>query len=220
MNRPLKNTWSRIALEAIMLQVWVCQEPGDQNHTLGTRQRYGENRAIADAAPEVQCRKMIPFKASLVVGGTGMLTLATRWLLVRSETTVVVARRASSFGRGSGLISIDADWTSPSFSSVVGAALEHSPPLDAALVWLHDPALHLPGLLPWLSGARVVLVLGSMDGHPEVPAGASQIATLRLGSIPTARGRRWLTHEEISAGAIASLEDGHSRIVGELTATG
>jgi len=158
----------------------------------------------------------MPFKTSLVIGGTGMLTSATRWLLERSERTIVVARRASSFGQGNGLITVDADWASPSFSSTVGAAMENAPCLETSLLWLHKPAQHLPGLLPLLSAARVVLVIGSMDGRPEIPSEAGQIATVRLGSVATAGGRRWLTHEEICAGAIASIEDGKSRVVGEL----
>lgn len=42
------------------------------------------------------------------------------------------------------------------------------------------------------------------------------IVTVRLGSVATATGRRWLTHEEISAGAVAALADGRPRVVGEL----
>ena len=41
--------------------------------------------------------------------------------------------------------------------------------------------------------------------------------TLRLGSVRTRGGRRWLTHAEISGAAIAALQDGESRVVGELS---
>jgi len=118
-----------------------------------------------------------------------------------------------------GVVAFDADWHSPSFAQEIEAALKQSAPVEAALLWLHEPEPVLPWLMPELPSGRVVLVLGSMDGRPEIPDGATQIATVRLGSMRTAHGRRWLTHDEISAAAIASLEDGESRVVGDLTPT-
>ena len=148
-----------------------------------------------------------------------MLAGATRWLAARSEKTILVARRASSFTAMPGVVAIDADWHSPSFAQEIEAALNQSAPVEAALLWPHEPDPVLPWLMPELPSARVVLVLGSMDGRPEIPDGETQIATVRLGSMRTAHGHRWLTHDEISAAAIASLEDGRSRIVGDLTPT-
>lgn len=54
-----------------------------------------------------------------------------------------------------------------------------------------------------------------MDGQPALPS-FQGIVTVQLGSLATANGRRWLTNDEIAAAAIASLEEGTSRIVGEL----
>jgi ABC-type amino acid transport substrate-binding protein len=159
---------------------------------------------------------MIRFAASLVLGGTGMLAGATRWLAARSEKTFLVARRASSFMATPSVVAFDADWHNPSFAREIGAALKQSAPVEAALLWLHEPDLVLPWLLPELPSGRVDLVLGSVDGRPEIPDGLRQIATVRLGSMRTAHGRRWLTDDEISAAAIASLEDGKSRVVGDL----
>jgi hypothetical protein len=163
---------------------------------------------------------MIRFKTALVMGGTGMLAAATQWLLARSEKMLLVARHASLFPFSPGLVPITADWKRASFESTVHAALDGSPPVDVALLWLHEPDPVLGWLLPMLPGARVVLVLGSIDGRPGVPGEAGRVAIVRLGSVGTRNGRRWLTHEEISSGAIASLKDGTNRIVGELTAMG
>ena len=160
---------------------------------------------------------MSRFKGSLVVGGTGMLAGATRWLAERSATTVLVARRASSFAGLNGLVAVDADWTTPSFRAEVSAVLDNMAVIDAALLWLHEPRPILPWLLPLAPAARPVLVLGSMDGQPTIPDGSGRITTVRLGSVRTATGRRWLTREEISTAAIAALDDGESRVVGELT---
>lgn len=146
-----------------------------------------------------------------------MLAGATRWLAARSAVTLLAARRANHFAAGEcRFLPLDVDWNSASFHSVVETAIRAAPPIETALLWLHDPAEVMPRLLPMLGTASVVLVLGCGDGRPDVPTTAARVAMVRLGSMPTATGRRWLTHAEISAGAIAALEDGQSRIVGEL----
>jgi hypothetical protein len=156
-----------------------------------------------------------------VIGGTGMLARATRWLADRSDITVVVARRASQFARGDErLVPIDADWNHPGFSADLRGHLDNLPSIGRTLAWLHEPERMLTQLLPVLSPAWIVLVLGSLDGRPDVPEASVRVATVRLGSMATAAGRRWLTDEEISAGAIAALKDGRSRVVGDLAPAG
>lgn len=159
--------------------------------------------------------------ASLVIGGTGMLAAATRWLSNHHAPTLLVARRARHFASATGgVVPIDLDWTHADFAQRIGEALGRLPPLGKALIWLHDPARHLPSLLPLLPVRNTVIVLGSMDGRPTIPSAASNAITVRLGSVATPRGRRWLSHTEISAGAIAALQDGRSRIIGELAPVG
>jgi hypothetical protein len=154
---------------------------------------------------------------SLVVGGTGMLAAATHWLAQHSRTTLIVARHATSFSAGdSGFIPLDADWNSAHFCHILGSAIRAAQPVDRALLWLHEPAPVLPWLLPLLGQARTVLVLGSTDGLPKVFGSSTDVTTVRLGSMVVNNARRWLTHEEISAGAIEALRDGQSRIIGEL----
>lgn len=163
---------------------------------------------------------MTRLAVSLVLGGTGMLAEATQWLAARSEQTLLVARGARRFaGHSDNIMGIDADWTGPGYAEAIRAAIRSSGPVEAALLWLHEPGPILPWLLPELPAARVVLVLGSLDGRPEIPAGTMGVATVRLGSVRTPQGRRWLTHDEISGAAIAALEDGESRVVGELAGT-
>ena len=159
--------------------------------------------------------------ASLVIGGTGMLREATLWLARGSSTTVIVARRASAFwANGSRLLAVDADWNSPPFPSRVSAAITEAGPIATALLWLHEPEPVLEWLLPLIGSARVVLVLGSMAGQPRLPSMPPSVATVRLGSMPATHGWRWLTHEEISAGAIAALQDCRSRVIGQLVPLG
>jgi len=155
--------------------------------------------------------------AALVISGTGMLASATCWLAARSTKTLLVARRASRFAADlNSIIAVDADWREPSFPTTMQEAIDRTRPIDRALLWLHAPEPVLPWLLPLLPGARVVLVLGSLDGKPTVPTLAAQVATVRLGSVATPHGRRWLSDEEISGGAIDALQSGKSTIVGEL----
>lgn len=145
-----------------------------------------------------------------------MLAAATRHLASRHETTLVVARHARRFcATCEGTHALEADWNAADFQARLAEALDHLPSPRTALLWLHRLESDLAFLLPRLSDARVVLVLGSMDGQPALPS-FQGIVTVQLGSLATANGRRWLTNDEIAAAAIASLEEGTSRIVGEL----
>ncbi|KAK9235367.1 hypothetical protein V1525DRAFT_410238 [Lipomyces kononenkoae] len=156
------------------------------------------------------------FGTSLVIGGTGMLASATCWLAARSERTIVVARHASNFASGNQRsLAVDADWADPSFPVLVGQAIEQTGPIEKALLWLHDPVAIIPRILPLIENAQTVLVLGSRQRQPEILAGKAHITIVRLGSIQTDSGRRWLTHDEISNGAIAALQDKQSRIIGD-----
>jgi hypothetical protein len=153
---------------------------------------------------------------SLIIGGTGMLAQATRWLADRSAAVLLAARHASRFAPAdSRFVPLDTDWTGPAFRDDLTGALSAAPPVDRALLWLHQPEPILAWLLPLLPRARIVLVLGSLDGRPQAPS--VPLITVRLGSQPTADGgRRWLTDPEISQGAIAAFTSGRSQIVGEL----
>ena len=158
-----------------------------------------------------------PGQVSLVIGGTGMLAAATLWLADHSGATIVVARRASAFcGGDERLLPVDVDWNSAEFRERVSAAVDRMGPVTSALLWLHEPEPVLQWLLPRIAGARVVLVLGSQDGRPELPTSAKSVVAVRLGSMATSSGRRWLTDDEICAGVIVALQDGRPRVIGEL----
>lgn len=159
--------------------------------------------------------------SSLVIGGTGMLAEATRWMCRHHPPTLLVARRASAFAGGApDLVALDLDWLRSDFAPRIAEAVGTPSRVVKALIWLHEPVRLLGRLSPLLPPAGTVIVLGSMGGRPAVPVGADHAAIVRLGSKPTPGGRRWLTHAEISAGAIAALRDGRSRIVGDLAPAG
>ena len=148
------------------------------------------------------------FRASLSIGGTGMLAKASRWLAAHSTQCLIVSRQAQAFAAGvASSRALEADWQAPDFRRQVE---RHLMPVEAALLWLHEPGPVLAWLLPRLAGARIVLVLGSAQ---PVPPGAG-VTIVRLGHIGTKDAWRWLTHDEISDGAIAALGDGVSRTIG------
>ena len=75
---------------------------------------------------------------------------------------------------------------------------------------------------------RVIHVLGSGSRNPRIAAGRirERIAGLKnvdyffvaLGSVATASGRRWLTHEEISEGALKCERTHRDVVVGDIDA--
>jgi hypothetical protein len=155
-----------------------------------------------------------------------------RELLRSGRTVVLVARRASEFeapvpssGR---LITVDADWRDPERFAAAVAQATRGLPLEAAVLWVHRPhrdriVRELADLLP--PGAVVVRLWGSGGGDPEAEARAAvrldgrSMREVYLGSVTEAHGWRWLTHEEISAGALHALAGGNAEhVVGELAA--
>jgi hypothetical protein len=120
---------------------------------------------------------------------------------------------AGSFAARPSVIAVEADWGLADFRTQVERPLKGLP-LQAALLWLHDPEPVLEWLLPLLDAVRTVLVLGSTHGAPAIPGQAAGLTIVRLGRIGTKDKWRWLTDGEISQGAIAALRDGVSRDIG------
>ncbi len=154
---------------------------------------------------------------ALVIGGSGMLADATNWLVNRSQCTLLVSRSASkTVAVMKNVQALDVDWHGSLFKQRLKDALSPLQPLSQALLWLHDPEPTLHWLAPLLTTARTVVVLGSMDGRPALPASTTMLTFVQLGAVATDSGRRWLTHAEISEAAIAALLDGQSSVIGEL----
>lgn len=185
----------------------------------------GVNMTIGARAPDLST---VP-STVLVVGGTGMLGPAVRELLDSARTVVLVARRASNFhhkddaGR---LVTVDADWEdAEQFGETLRRAV-HGLNVEAALLWVHlphrDPVVRvLDDLLP--PGAVVVRLWGTGSGQPREDAHVAarlEGRTMRevyLGSVASPQGWRWLTHSEISAGALEALAGADTHhIVGKL----
>lgn len=156
------------------------------------------------------------FGRAFVMGGTGMLAGATRWLAERSERVLLAARRPDALAGELGAEAPRLDWSDPAAPDLIGAqAGAH----DLALIWLHDEAAALSRhcedtLTP---GGRVIRVHGALSADRGMRARrqpdrrqdvAQQIVILGYHPEPDAEGgKRWLTDDEISGGVIAALRD-------------
>jgi hypothetical protein len=171
------------------------------------------------------------FEHAVIVGGTGMLADATRFIRARSKRLTLVTRKAKPMG----LTTLPdetcrVDWRNEAaFSAALLPRISAVPP-DLALLWIH---LSGQRALLWLMRQLVmrpvliVHVMGSSSGDPlldnddikSIIAKAPWVryVTVVLGSkgLPDGR-RRWLTDLEISAGTIEAIQNGRDVVVGEI----
>lgn len=164
----------------------------------------------------------------LVLGGTGMLRPAVEELLRSGEHVVVVARRASRAFADlpDGLTAVDADWSRPAEYGQRCRDAVAGRDVLGLILWVHQP--HRDAVTveidPLLSEAtRVVRLWGSSSGDPRDRARVSRkpragsLCEVYLGSTFDGAGRTWLTHEQISQGALEALRGDHrEHTVGEV----
>ncbi len=172
------------------------------------------------------------FDHALLIGATGMLADAARWVVERSRRAVVVGRngarlRAVAAAGAVTMLHADVRRTSELQDGLECQTAAHGP-FDLALVWLHgDANAALPIIAQWVGGhegtGRMVIALGceaedpSLGGEePEqshaVP-GIRTVESVVLGFIRRGGNSRWLTHEEISRGAIDAMNSGRRRTI-------
>lgn len=164
------------------------------------------------------------FRRVLLVGTTGMLAEAARWLAERAEHTVLVARTAhrSPLATLPHVVPVSADWQdAAAFVHAVRAAggLTQT---TLAVLWMHQTGeAAREAILAALADAPclVVCVHGStafptLQSRAPARRGRSRVVRVALGAVPTATGPRWLTWPEISAGVLAAVKDGENRVVG------
>ncbi len=172
---------------------------------------------------------------TLVVGGTGMLSEVSMWLVEQGYTVSVIGRR---FERLNTLVSqtgpyaillnrIVVDYrVSTDLQGGIDNAIAHYGPVDLAVYWIHsdapdafrviaDKISHHAGN-PW----KLFHVRGSATHlearTPSVPDNCLYRQVI-LGFVLEGKGSRWLTHGEISGGVIkAILQDEKQSVVGTL----
>lgn len=163
--------------------------------------------------------------AALLLGATGMLAAAARHAALRVDDCVLVSRHAGDFSFGDA--ALDAKLTRLSLSYEDEAAfleaLAAQGPFDLALTWIRpraellraalDALIAPGGLLVEVMGSRSILT-GS-NGEPSIASLRADALALQpdiayaqlvLGFMRENGTSRWLTHDEISAAAIAQIE--------------
>ena len=164
---------------------------------------------------------------ALLIGATGMLAEAAREAISRSDEAVLVSRKADEFLFGEPelddkLVPLALDYEdTASFITEI----EKRGPYDIALTWIHpkaelmraalDAMIAPDGLLVEVMGSRSILL--GKDGSPSIAETRAQslaaqpgitYAQVVLGFVIEEDGSsRWLHHHEISAAAVAQLDD-------------
>lgn len=154
--------------------------------------------------------------AVFVMGGTGMLAGATRWIAERADAVTLAARQPEALAEEIGATALTLDWGDAGAGAVLG---QHAGRYDLAVIWLHDEATALarPAADTVRAGGRVIRLHGSLSADPATRAQrdpdpredvAQQVVILGYHPDPAAEeGKRWLSDAEISGGVIAAIRD-------------
>ncbi len=142
---------------------------------------------------------------ALIIGGTGMLAEASRWIAARTGQTVLAARHPEVLATELGATPWVMDWRDQCSGL---STLVPMPAFDLVLAWLHVDGLwlaeHLHSKLA--KGGRFVHVHGSAALDPTVLKRRAVVGAGVQNVILGRNGGRWLSKAEISAGVIAALE--------------
>jgi len=171
-------------------------------------------------------------KSTLLVGTTGMLSAAAAYAVARSKKTVLVSRNADQFSFSNDVLDHKITPINVSYDDEAAFldALEPLGPFDLALTWFHPPAEILRAALDGMiaPNGRLVEVMGSRslllgkEGEASIAERRAQAMAMQdaftyaqviLGFVLEGASSRWLTHEEISAAAIAQMEQPQARLV-------
>ncbi|CDO61048.1 adh_short, short chain dehydrogenase [Candidatus Phaeomarinobacter ectocarpi] len=160
----------------------------------------------------------------LLIGTSGMLKSAAQQIAKDTPGDVVVlSRRASSFsfddaGLHSRTQAYDIDWADgPAFLSTLDEVAAAHGPFAASLIWMHgrDEPLRSHIAHQMAADGTLVEVLGSAASRPSA---LGEVRVRHMQGLPHIRYRqvllgfvhedgqsRWLTHEEICAGALQAF---------------
>jgi hypothetical protein len=167
---------------------------------------------------------------TLLLGTTGMLAEAAAHAVARSKKAVLVSRHADQFSFNNDVLDHKVTPLNVSYEdegAFLDALLYHAP-FDLALTWLHPPADILRAALDSMiaPGGKLVEVMGSRsvllgrNGEVSIAERRAEALALQtgityaqliLGFVLEGSESRWLTHEEISAAAIAQMENPQAR---------
>jgi hypothetical protein len=173
-------------------------------------------------------------KHALVIGGSGMLSAATLWLVKEGYHVSVIGRNQERLDHLKNQVSDPTNITTLSvdyrqeilLKDRIGGTIERNGPLELVVAWIHSPFKKVLAMVareaenpqPW----RLFHVIGSGANHEEIRMGLSlsencSYRQVQLGFILDRDTSRWLTHEEISNGVIESIaKDEQYHLIGVL----
>ncbi|WP_375550567.1 hypothetical protein [Rhodophyticola porphyridii] len=154
------------------------------------------------------------FDKVLVVGGTGILADASRWIAGHCNHLTLLARRPEALAKELGATAVPIDWSGPDATGRLSALPRD---FDLAVSWLHDAAAFLARPIEdcLKPGGRSIRVHGSRSADPHTRAArdpdprpdvARQVVILGWHPEP-GDGQRWLSNAEISAGVVAAIRE-------------
>ncbi|WP_027963695.1 short-chain dehydrogenase [Halalkalibacillus halophilus] len=161
-------------------------------------------------------------KHVLIIGGSGMLKEASRWLTTRAEHTSIIGRKRKKLEKvlngdvqaeAATLISVDYRDSEELKRHIQQAINEHGP-IDVVVAWIHSSA---PDALEVVDGVvsksvstyELYHIKGSTKQIPKEKPKISEQAVYHqiiLGFILENEDSRWLNHIEISKGVISAIE--------------
>ncbi|MEN1969083.1 short-chain dehydrogenase [Lentibacillus sp. N15] len=173
---------------------------------------------------------------ALIIGGTGMLTNVSKWLIQHSVHTTVVARNKERLNRlqpdepnnvSVDLLSLDYKNTE-ALSEHIKHALNYHGAIDTVVAWVHrDAPQTIPVILNEIRDQQQKNYhffhikgssqnLASIKSRLSVPS-MCQYHTIQLGFVVEGNYSRWLTHEEIADGVInAVIQKEEKMVIGQL----
>ena len=171
---------------------------------------------------------------TLAIGGTGMLLEAVYWLAEQGHEVTVVGRNEHKLrrltDRHASLHPVLADYYDlDQFVSVLKDAVAQRGHFTRVIAWIHDrqetiiQRLYSEFFSDPTHRWELFHVLGSGSNLEEIekklnPPQNCKYHQIKLGFVIEGDHSRWLTHAEISAGAIDSMKSGRDvTIVGTLT---
>lgn len=187
--------------------------------------RHGELVALRNVLDPAKVLLSAGARHTLLIGCTGMLARASQSLARTSLSTTIVGRDCARASRAAPQATfVEGDWTQPNrLVSELDERVARDGRYDRALIWIHRDGQALWAKLSEVLAphARVFEVLGSASGNPSELDDHRHMCRFHrrivLGHVTGGDGsKRWLTHREISRGALEAIRADDSRLVGEV----
>lgn len=170
---------------------------------------------------------------AVVIGGTGMLAAATRWIMRHAEHVTIIGRSQNRLARiheaegaeRATVVPLDYRNSTDLRVCLQEAARTHGP-IDLVVAWIHSTAPDAIAVIAEEVGRpaavwRFIHVKGSASdlaairAEVQMPHGCAYRQVM-LGYQADAGRSRWLTHQEVSDGVIRAIVEDSDVTVGQL----